>query len=238
MARWSYGQKGARPRQRRAPEPLPAPLPPETRTTGQLIAESIKLYGKDFWRVIPLGVPIAVLEWFVYGAGSGDRQTILLWLLAPLFSAAFIWATLLVSGSEFDRQTATVAFFVGLVVFLPFPLLVRILVLPGVFFLALVGLSVPAALLERLEFKDALRRGYELGRADLLHSFGGLAALTLVFGVSVYALTALLHGQSDQTVRVSATLADLVLSPVVFLGSALLYFDQKARLERRRVRES
>jgi hypothetical protein len=29
-----------------------------------------------------------------------------------------------------------------------------------------------------------------------------------------------------------------VLSPIVFLGSALLYFDQKARLDRRPLRAS
>ena len=28
---------------------LPPPLPPETRTVGQLVAESIRLYGARFW---------------------------------------------------------------------------------------------------------------------------------------------------------------------------------------------
>ena len=233
MARWSYGQKGARPRQRRAPEPLPAPLPPETRTVGQLIAEAIRIYGKDFWRVVPLGIPVALLEWLAYGGRTSDRQTIFLWLLTPLFAAAYVWAVVIVSGTELDRQSALVAYVVAIAVFLPFPLLVRILVLPGIFYLALVGLAVPAALLERLEFRDAFRRGFELGRADVVHSLGGLAALTLVFGVGAYALAYLLHGQGGQAVRGAATLGDLVLSPVVFLGSALLYYDQKARLERR-----
>ena len=31
-------------------EPRPPPLPPETRTIGQLVAESMKLYQQDFWR--------------------------------------------------------------------------------------------------------------------------------------------------------------------------------------------
>ena len=30
-------------------EPLPPPLPPETRTVGQLVAETLKLYGRHFW---------------------------------------------------------------------------------------------------------------------------------------------------------------------------------------------
>ena len=28
---------------------LPPPLPPETRTVGQLVAESVRLYGDNFW---------------------------------------------------------------------------------------------------------------------------------------------------------------------------------------------
>jgi hypothetical protein len=232
MARWSYTQKGSRPA-RRPPEPLPAPLPPETRTVGQLVAESIRAYGKDFWRVVPLGFPVAVLEWLAYGTSDADKQTLLLWLLSPAFAACFVWATIIVSGVPFDRDSAMVAFLVGVAVFIPFPLLARILVLPGLVYLGVIGLSVPAALLERLDFRDAFRRGFELGRADVVHSVGGLATLTIVFGVSAYALAYLLHGAGGQAVRVAATLGDLVLSPVVFLGSALLYFDQKARLELR-----
>ena len=39
---------------------LPPPLPPAERTVGQLVAETIRAYGANFWRVLPLGVPIAV----------------------------------------------------------------------------------------------------------------------------------------------------------------------------------
>ena len=46
----------------RAGEPRPAALPPGQRTVGQLVAESIRFYGARFWAVIPLGVPLAVLD--------------------------------------------------------------------------------------------------------------------------------------------------------------------------------
>jgi len=36
--------------------PLPAPLPPETRTVGQLVAEAVKLYGARFWPSLALGI--------------------------------------------------------------------------------------------------------------------------------------------------------------------------------------
>ena len=59
---------------------------------------------------------------------------------------------------------------------------------------------------------------------------GGLATLVLVYGLSRGVLFLLLHTQSDQTLRVAGFLADLVLAPIIFLGSALLYSDQAARV--------
>src|SRR5437660_821998 len=45
----------------RAARPLPAPLPPETRTVGQLVAETIRLYGRRFWPSLALGVGPALV---------------------------------------------------------------------------------------------------------------------------------------------------------------------------------
>ncbi|HEY6149591.1 MAG TPA: hypothetical protein VIW19_03655, partial [Gaiellaceae bacterium] len=39
-----------------AREPLPPPLPPETRTIGQLVAESVNLYRRNFWPSLALGI--------------------------------------------------------------------------------------------------------------------------------------------------------------------------------------
>jgi len=43
-------------------------------------------------------------------------------------------------------------------------------------------------------------------------------------------LLVLLHTSGGQTQVVAAVLADLVLSPLVFVGGALLYADQAARV--------
>jgi hypothetical protein len=120
-----------------------------------------------------------------------------------------------------------------MLVFLPFPVLVTAFVLPGLAWLALFGLAVPAAVLERLGLRAALRRGFELGRADFTHALGALAALTLVYVLTRVMLILLLRGTGDQTIRAAVFLADLVLSPLLFVGAALLYTDQAARLERR-----
>jgi hypothetical protein len=207
-------------------ESHPAALPPAERTVGQLVAESIRFYGAHFWAILPLGLPFVGVD--VAGVGhSVDVQTLLLWAFAPLFCVAYVRASQLVLG---ERPMVS-AFLVALLVFLPFPILVRFYVLPGVAWFGLIGLAVPAAVRERLPFRAALRRGRELGRADLAHAIGGMATLALVYGVSKTALLVLLHTQGNQTQRAAVVLADLVLSPLLFVGAALLYVDQAARVE-------
>jgi hypothetical protein len=208
--------------------PLPEPLPPETRTIGQLIAETIRLFGDNFWAAIPIGLPLAALYAVTY-KHSIAAQTAILWAFGPLVSAAYVWASALVTRTRLTRRRALVAYAVALVVFVPFPILVRLYVLPGLALFAFLGLAVPAAVAEDLGVVAALMRGYRLARVDLLHSVGGIAALALVYGISVGALLVLLHTQSDQAIRVSRFLANLVLAPLVFLGAALLYVDQCAR---------
>jgi hypothetical protein len=43
-------------------------------------------------------------------------------------------------------------------------------------------------------------------------------------------MAALLHGQAEAARRVAAFLSLLVLGPMLFIGPALLYFDQTARV--------
>jgi hypothetical protein len=97
-------------------------------------------------------------------------------------------------------------------------------------YLALVGLVVPVTIAEPVSWRAAFRRAGELGRADYIHALGSLAALAIVFFISRIGLVALLQAQADNRVRVAVALSDLVLSPLLFLGSALLYVDQAARV--------
>jgi hypothetical protein len=180
--------------------------------------------------VIPIGVPLAAKDAVSIGQSVGV-QTLLLWAFAPLLTAAYVYACTLTCKERPPWRVLGTAFLTGLVVFLPFPVLVRLYVLPGLAFFGLVGLAVPAAVVERLGVRAALRRGWQLGRADVVHAIGGMAALALVFGVSRIALLVLLHTQGDQARNVAVALADLVLSPLLFVGAALLYVDQAARVE-------
>jgi hypothetical protein len=121
---------------------------------------------------------------------------------------------------------------VAALIWLPFPALRAAFVLPALAWLAFIGLAVPAAMVGRLRFRDALVRGRELGTADYVHAIGSLAALVLVVGIAASTLSALLHTQGDNDQRAAVFLSDLVLGPLLFLGGALLYVDQSARAVR------
>jgi len=208
-------------------QPLPPPLPPETRTVGQLVAETIRAYGNDFWRALPLGLPLALADQAsVRRTGAAGLQLAVYWAALPLFVAGYLWACRLVLSARPNR----VAVGVAVLIWLPFPALRAFFILPGLAWLALMGMSVPAALVERLGFLDALERGRRLGLADYAHALGSLAALVVVVGVASTALSALLHSQGENEQRVAVFLSDLVLSPLLFLGGALLYRDQAARV--------
>ena len=69
---------------------LPAPLPHGERTVGQLVAETIRLYGDNFWPALPLGIPLALSTQVGIGHGI-NTQVAVLCLFAPLFSAAYVY---------------------------------------------------------------------------------------------------------------------------------------------------
>jgi hypothetical protein len=206
---------------------LPAPLEPHERTVGQLVGESIRVYGAHFWRALPLGLPLLLIDQAAasHGATAGVQLAIF-YAATPLMVAAYLWACRIVCEVRPSRQAALVA----LLVYLPFPLLRALYTLPGLAWFALIGLAVPAALVERGGVRDALARGLELGRADYVHALGGLAALVIVVGVGDTTLSTLLRSQGEASARVALGLSDLVLSPLLYLGAAMLYFDQAARV--------
>jgi hypothetical protein len=204
---------------------LPPPLPPGERTVGQLVGETIRAYGDGFLRLLPLGIPLAVVDQFNVHQPA-RTQALVFWAAGPFVVAAYVY-----SCTAIHRVSPTVgAYLLGLLIYAPFPALRALFILPGVAWFALIGLAVPAALVERLRFRAALIRGRELGLADYVHALGSLAALVIVVGAAEATLTALLHSQGGSSARVALFLADVVLTPLLFLGGALLYSDQAARV--------
>ena len=197
---------------------------------GQLVAESIRIYGHRFWAVLPVGLAPAALDQILTG------QSRLTWLIGMLtfgavfMTLAYVRAATIVLDLRPDRGRLARAVGIGVVAFLPFPLLLLAFVLPGVAWLALVGLAVPVALVDGTGVRASLRRAVRLARADYVHALGSLSTLVIVYFLSRTVLVLLLRGQGDQTERIALFLGDLALSPLLFLGGALLYVDQSARL--------
>jgi hypothetical protein len=206
-------------------ESRPAALPPGERTIGQLVAESIRFYGDNFWVVLMLGVPFVLLDLLSWRE-AWWKQVIVGWIVGPLICAAYIRAAMLIEGSFWSWR----AYVAALVIYLPYPVL-GVYVLPAVVYFALVGLGVPAAVQADAGLRETVRRGVRLGRADPMHAIGGLATIVLVVGVSRLSLEVLLNTQGGQARELAVVLADLVLSPLFYVGAVLLSVDQEARVE-------
>ena len=213
------------------------PGPPETRTVGQLVADSVRLYGDRFWRALPLGLSVAAVDQATHGLSTAGRVLVLITAGGVLLTASYTAASLLALRKSVSFGTWGRAFLAGWIAFFPVPALLHVYVLPAVAWLALIGLVVPVVLAEELGLRAAFRRALELARADYVHALGSLATLVIVYFLTRTMLVFLLRGSGDQTERVAVFLGDLVLAPLLFLGGALLYFDQVARHDERRARD-
>ena len=211
---------------------VPPPLPPAERTVGQLVAESLRLYGRRFWPSLALGVPPAILTLL-----ARVLDDTLLLVVVPiaggvLLSLSYVGAVALASEQSLAVMRAIAG---GVLVFLPFPFFTAFFILPGLVWLAAFGLVVPVLALERIGFWLAFLRAYKLARADFVHTLGSLATLAILVFLTQSMLFFLLRGTGDQTLDIASFVAALVVSPLLFLGSALLYFDQAAREDLRHV---
>jgi hypothetical protein len=212
-------------------EPRPAALPPAERTIGQLVAESIQFYGAHFWACLVLGVPAATIA--VAFTQVSHRTALLLapTVSAALISATFVYASTLVLEASPPRRSLVAAWLIGWLVFAPVPFLVLAFIVPGLLWLAALGLVVPVLVTEDVGLRAAFLRAWRLARADFVHAVGSLFTLAVVVLLSQSVLVFVLRGFGDAADSVALFLASVVLSPLLFIGAALLYVDQAARVE-------
>ena len=232
----------ARPRYPAKGEPTPPPLPPASRTVGQVVAEAIALYQANVAGAIALGLPVAAVDQLIADQSLGVRVATLV-AASPAFSLAYAAAAAMAQDARPPLRTWLVAVGVGVVTFLPAAALFGWFAIAAILWLGIAGHAVPAAMAERLGPVVALRRTVELGRADYVHAAGSFATLALLFGLTRLAMGLLLSSQADATVRVSIFLADVVVSPLLYLGAAIVYVDLAARVglsreERRTLRRA
>jgi hypothetical protein len=209
----------------------PVALPPAERTIGQLLGETIRFYGDNFWPCLVLGLPAAAVA-VLFKNVSREAQLVLApTVSAALISATFVRASILVLEASPPRRRLLSAWLIGWAVFAPVPFLVIAFVLPGLLWLTALGLVVPVLVAEVLAVRAAVRRAWLLARADFWHALGALFTLAVVVLLSQSVLVFILRGFGDAAESVSLFLASVVLSPLLFVGTALQYVDQAARVE-------
>ena len=162
---------------------LPPPLPPETRTVGQVVAEAIRLYSRRWRLALPLGIPLAAADTVAVGSTTAERIAILV-VASPAFTLAFAWASAVAGEVRPGRATWIRALVLGTLAFLPAAFFFPWFALLSVAWLALVGLVVPVVMIEDAPARRAFRRAVELCRADYIHALGSLATLVIVFVLS------------------------------------------------------
>jgi hypothetical protein len=190
----------------------------------------MRLYGRRFWAALALGVgPLAV----ALTVNALPGRTGLLFLAtggAVVFTVCYVVATLLAGDVRPQRASILTALAIGVLVFAPVPFLTVSLVFPGLIWLAFFGLAVPVALNEQKGLRQSVRKSIALARVDFVHALGSLAALVVVGFISAITLAYLLGQFGEQSRTLAAVIPLVLVSPLLFLGSALLYFDQEARL--------
>jgi hypothetical protein len=212
-------------------EPRPAALPPAERTIGQLVAESIRFYGEHFWPSLRLGLAPAIAA--VVGANVSRRTALVLspTLFGAMLSVSFVYACVLVLERRLSQTRLVVAWLAGWLAFAPLPFLVYAYILPALLWLVAFALLVPVLVAENVAVPAAVSRAWRLAGADLVHQAGSLLTLAIVAFLTQAVLAFVLRGFGDTAEWVAYFLASIVVSPLLFIGSALLYIDQAARAE-------
>jgi hypothetical protein len=208
---------------------------------GELLAETVRLYGERFAAAIGLGLVIGG----TFLAALVTPAVASIFIVAVAIALTYAAAARIAAGDGFVEAWAQVGLrlpillVLSLVVALPFALAVGqlFLLILAVAWLALTGFSIPVAVLEQdpetkswfghLSF--ALYRSAKLARAEYLHAAGIVAALVIIEIVVGIPLAATLAGFGDNGREAAAALTQVVLAPFFFFGLSVLYFEQNAR---------
>jgi hypothetical protein len=152
-------------------------------------------------------------------------------LYGALLSASFVLASTIVLARRPRTSRLVLAWAAGWLVFVPVPFLVFGFVLPALAWLAAFGLVVPVLVAEEHGLRAAFGRAWRLARADFVHALGSLATLAIVVLLTQSVLAFIIRGAANEALVTAFALANVVISPLLFIGAALLYVDQSARVE-------
>ena len=93
-----------------------------SRTVGQVVAQAIELYQRNFFRALLLGIPIAVVDQLIANLSHVGRSAALV-AASPAFSLAYAGACAIRQAERPRRRVWLSAVVLGVVTFLPAALL-------------------------------------------------------------------------------------------------------------------
>lgn len=208
---------------------------------GELLSETVRIYTQRPWAA--LGIGLVEGGAYLLAALTPDLLDVL--VIALAFTAIFGAAARLVSGDSFGEAWAQVGVRAPVLLVLTFVVAVPTVISLTYLFLfvvaalwvALMGFSIPVAMLERDpdvtnafdRIAFSLLRSLRLARAEYLHALGVVAALILVYLVLGIGLAVGLVGFADNGRMIAAALVQIVLAPFFFIGLSVLYYEQRAR---------
>jgi hypothetical protein len=193
------------------------------------VAEAVRLYQANWGRALAIGVLPAIVGVVTVELGGWASLVFGAVVGSLVYTGSYLVASAIVGGVPLRTRHALTAYVAGVLVFVPVPFLALVMILPALVWLALLGLVVPVALIEALPLRRSFVRAVQLARADYVHVLGSLATLAILTLVCQGVVAFTLREFSDQTERLAAVLAAIVLAPLLFLGAAVLYDDQVAR---------
>lgn len=210
-------------------------------TLGELLSETVRIYAQRPWAALGIGL----VEGGAYLLAALTPSLLDVLVIALAFTAIFGAAARLVSGDSFAEAWAQVGVRAPVLVVLTFVVAVPTVISLTYLFLfvvaalwvALMGFSIPVAMLERDpdvtnafdRIAFSLLRSLRLARAEYLHSLGVVAALIIVYLVLGIGLAVGLVGFADNGRVIAAALVQVVLAPFFFIGLSVLYYEQRAR---------
>jgi hypothetical protein len=119
-----------------------------------------------------------------------------------------------------------VSLLVGLAVAIGFLLLI----IPGIIFLVMFSVAVPALVVEGVRGTDAMRRSWNLVKGHFWHVFGVIVVAAILTGIVSGILGAI--GGSNSVLRlIFGTIAQVLVAPFSALIAVLLYLDVRSRSE-------
>ncbi len=211
---------------------------------GEVLGAALREYGRHPLTYVSIGAVEALAGLSTYAA-FGIPTVVGLAIVAVAFVACFAATVSVASGwsrhEALIRMQAAAPALAGLVLIVGVPATLgridAVLTLLAIVWLSITSFAVPIVMREQRDERVgwrgmlvALRRSFGLAQAAFMHA---VLVVFILYAVTVL-ITSLLAGAldnwGDQGELAAFVISRAVLVPIVFIGLAMLYLNQRARL--------